>query len=106
MKWNRTDFGDPQGKPPWRDFSENDTNQDMQKPIQQLVCDVHEEINNSQRLMEQNLPFAIKRMVSMLGRVALEHERNHKQLVILTWLIAIFTVVLAVLTVALLFHHG
>lgn len=72
---------------------ERETNNDLRKPIQQLICDVHEEIS-SPRSIEENLNHAIKRTVSMMGRVALAHERSSK---VLTWL----TVVLVILTIAI-----
>ena len=38
--WKRRDFGDPQGVPSQRPAAEKETNQDLQKPIQQLVCEI------------------------------------------------------------------
>jgi hypothetical protein len=45
-------------------------------------------------------------MVALIGRVGWEHERNHRQLIILTWAIGILTVALVALTVALLLQKG
>ena len=71
-----------------------ETNRDLKKPIEQLVCDVHEETHNPNRTELANLAGAQKRMVSMMARVALEHERSSN------WLVRL-TVVLGVLTIAL-----
>ncbi len=99
-KWKRNDLELPgevslsQSDPERRKQMEKDTNNDLRKPIQQLICDVHEEIS-SPRTIEENLNHAIKRMVSMQGRVALAHERSSN---ILTWL----TIVIVILTLAIL----
>src|SRR5688500_2889632 len=42
-KWQRKVFGDPYGVPPNRGAAESENNRDLQKDIQQLVCDVHEQ---------------------------------------------------------------
>ena len=62
-----------------------EVNQDVQKPIQQLICDVHEQAQQPGLTEQQKQSWMMVRMVSMMGQVALEHERNHKWLVILTW---------------------
>jgi hypothetical protein len=104
-QWKRVDFGDPYGVPKQRAQAIEETNQDLQKPIQQLVCDTHEMILGDKIPPDQRVNFAMLRAVSLMGRVALEHERNHKSLVWLTWVITILTLVLVVLTGFLLFHH-
>lgn len=82
-------------------IAECETKNDLSKPIQQLLCDVHEEIIQG-RTPEENLAHAIKRMVAMQARVALDNEQLSKRLVFLTWSIAILTVVLVALTVIML----
>jgi hypothetical protein len=115
----RQHFGDPDGVPPCRPQAERESKEDLQKPIWQLVCDIHEEVLNKTRSMEINLPFAIRRLGSMFGRVALQHEADHAELVQLTrridrLTVAVvrLTIMLVILTVALvafsvwpLFHH-
>jgi hypothetical protein len=59
-----------------------------------LICDVHEEASDSSRPLELSQLLATRRMVSMLGRVALEHERSSKLLVRLTIVLVIMTAVL------------
>lgn len=98
--WARKDFGDPAGAPKHRSKSMQETNADLQKPIQQLICDAHEEIH-AERSMEINLPLAFKRMVSMMGRVALEHERVGRRIIALTRVLVALTVLLVALTVLL-----
>ena len=72
----------------------------MQKPIQQLICDVHEEANST-RTIEENLLHATKRMVSMVGRAALVHECMSKILVAFTGVLVILTGLLIWLTIVL-----
>ena len=98
-KWKRQDFGDPGGVPKYRSEAEQQTAWDVQKPIQQLICDVHEEALNPNRSHDENLIGAIRRMVSMMGRVALEHERTGNLLVRLTWWIMVLTIAVAAFTV-------
>lgn len=72
---------------------EREVNQEPQKPIQQLVCHIHEE------LMHSREPEATKRLASMMGRVAVEHERNSIALKWLTWAIMLLTAALVFLAV-------
>lgn len=90
----RVNFEDPKQGDFSRAAMEKEAKQDLQKPIWQLVCDVHEEANHQGRPVDQNLIHATKRMVSMMGRVALEHERSHRTLVRLTWVLTGLTVLL------------
>jgi hypothetical protein len=75
---------------------------DLQKPIWQLVCDVHEECLNHARNADANTIHAIKRMSSLMGRVAVEHEENHSRLVKLTEQLRFWTIMLAGLTAVLI----
>jgi hypothetical protein len=106
-KWTRLNLESP-GQPSLSDTDparrrqcEEQTNLDLLKPIQQLICDVHEEASDSSRPLELSQLLATRRMVSMLGRVALEHERSSKLLVGLTFVIVIMTAVLIWLGVRL-----
>ena len=93
----RKDFGDP--KPVDKNYraeQEKEAKQDLQKPIWQLVCDVHEEANNKERKnLKENLIHATKRMVSMMGKVASDNERTQKKLVYLNTVLTVLTLVLA-----------
>jgi hypothetical protein len=82
-----------------RQRSEIETNRDLAKPIEQLVCDVHEETHNSERTELQNIASAQKRMVSMMARVAKSNDRLTFQMIVLTWVIAAMTLVILVFTI-------
>ena len=82
-----------------REKAEEETNKDLRKPIQQLICDVHEEVDPNRR-PEKNLLLAIRRMVSMMGKVALVQEDTGnvlvnltRRIVILTWAIVCLSLV-------------
>jgi hypothetical protein len=101
--WERINL-DPPGQAPLtteqkkiRELAEAETNRDLKKPIQQLLCDVHEEVLQT-RPVEENIIHANKRMVSMMARVALSNERYSGVLLKLTWVLVVLTIVLAVMT--------
>lgn len=87
---------------PRRRRCEEETNRDLSKPIQQLICDVHEEASDQDRTCELSQLLATRRMVSMIGRVALEHERSSTMLVRLTWWLVFLTIAIVFLTVVML----
>ena len=87
-----------------RQRSEIETNRDLIKPVEQLVCDVHEETHDPNRTELQNIASAQKRMVSMMARLAKSNDRMTKQIVCLTWAIAIMTLVIVVFTILLWKH--
>ena len=113
-KWNRKNFPDHPSGLDLRQIAERETDRDLQKPIQQLICDVHEEClnpipgvgqetNERQTVLQlQRLVGGQKRMVSMMGRVALEDERTSKNLVKLTVVLVILTIVLVAMTAVLI----
>ena len=80
--------------PARRLLAEDETRKDLLKPIQQLICDVHEEALAPGQPDIFKLLHATKRMVSMMGRVALEHERTSTLLVRLTRVLVVLTVVM------------
>lgn len=88
--------------PPWRTEAENNTNGDLQKPIQQILCDVREEWMGQ----EGSGPFGkmIIRLSAMMGRVALGQDRATIQMIRLARAIVILTLALVLLTAALLMH--
>jgi len=108
--WKRKDFdlNHLQGREP-RERAEIETNRDLAKPIEQLVCDFHdmaELVINPAAAQAADLNWfliqAQKRMVSLMGRVAIEHERSSKWLVRLTWVLGFLTVGLLVGTMILI----
>ncbi len=97
-EWQRIDSGPlPSGSR--RDIAEEETRRDLQKPIEQLLCDVHEESHDPGRSQDENTGGAVKRMVSLMARVAIENERASRHLLVLTWVLAILTVAILWLTV-------
>ena len=107
-KWQRLNL-DERGAQPLDDIqksirriAEEETSNDMRKSIQQLVCDVHEEVLQVDRDLRKNLNHAIKRMVSMMGRVALTNTESSDVLVRFTKVLLFLTIALVVLTVLLL----
>ena len=85
-----------------RQRSELETNRDLDKPLEQLVCDVHEESHDPNRDTLENIAGAQKRMVSMMARVAQPNDRATRWMITLTIAIAAMTGVLVVLTVLML----
>ncbi len=76
----------------------------MAKPIEQLVCDVHEETHSqydwekfSERKWLGNIAAAQKRFASLMARVALSNDKVARQMLWLTWAIAILTAVIVVI---------
>jgi hypothetical protein len=79
--WTRTPFDEDKlkGMEP-RPRSELETDRDLAKPIEQLVCDYHEEIaradaNPQDGVYQIRLAHGLKRMVSMMGQVALSNKK-------------------------------
>jgi hypothetical protein len=92
----------------WRERAEIETARDLSKSTEQLVCDFHDmaEIALAGKPPEPSdanslLIHAQKRMVSLMGRVALAHERNSRWLVGLTGALVFLTAVLIWLTIVL-----
>ena len=85
-----------------REKAEIETERDLVKPVEQLLCDVHEETHNPNRSAQENFASAQKRMVSLMARVAISNERSVKIMTCLTWAIAIMTLAIVVLTIVLL----
>ena len=81
-----------------RERSEIETDRDLVKPIEQLVCDVHEEIHNKDGTELGRIACAQKRMVSMMARVSISNDRMTNQIRWLTWAIAIMTLAIIILT--------
>ncbi len=82
--------------------AETETGRDLLKPVEQLVCDVHEEAGrpaDDTRDTSAKLADAVKRMVSMMGRVAKSNDRLAKWMLRLTWAIAVTTLVTFVLSI-------
>jgi hypothetical protein len=76
-----------------------ETDRDMAKPVEQLVCDVHEETHDPERQPLENIAGAQKRMTSMLARVALSNDRVADRVLYLTWAIAVMTAIMLVFVI-------
>jgi nitrate/nitrite-specific signal transduction histidine kinase len=82
-----------------RDQSALETDRDLDKPVEQLVCDVHEETHDPNRNDIQNVAGAQKRIASLMARVAKSNDKVATQLLWLTIAIAAMTLVILVYTV-------
>jgi hypothetical protein len=102
IEWERIEFEKRGSLSPEavkrRKFAELETQRDLQKPIQQLICDVQEGGSDPNYTPDERLLYMTGRMVSMMGRVALKHERTSKRLVWLSWILVFLTVLLAIET--------
>jgi hypothetical protein len=78
--------------------AEMETDRDLAKPMEQLVCDVHEETHDPNRSELANLAGAQKRMVSMMARVAKSSDRASFWMIVLTFAIALMTAALLLFT--------
>jgi len=94
-KWKRKNYDESKLHHPLvlEDF-ELETDRDLDKPLEQLVCDVHEETNNKDRPPLENIAHAQKRMVSMMARIAKSNTILTKWIIILTVIIAIMTLIM------------
>lgn len=85
-----------------RERAEIETNRDLDKPIEQLLCDVHEETHNPGGTELANIACAQKRMVSLMARVAISNDKVACQMKWLTAVIALLTLGIFILTFLLL----
>jgi hypothetical protein len=76
-----------------RERSEIETDRDLAKPPEQLVCDVHEE-THADRTALDNIAGAQKRLVSLMARIAKSNDRIARYILWLTVAIAIMTLVI------------
>jgi hypothetical protein len=115
-KWTRKNFPDPDTTKGLRHLAEIETDRDLQKPVQQLMCDVHEESLNplpaqapgesdehwyKERvlLQLQRLIGAHKRMVSLQAVSTFRMERTNILVFWLTCLLVVQTAFLIWITV-------
>ena len=86
-----------------RETAEEEARRDLQKPEYQLLTDVHDELLDPNRSVEENIAHANKRIASLMVRMSMSSERLNKTVVYLTWVIVALTVVLVGLTMVMLF---
>lgn len=98
-KWKRKEYDSSKLKGlSARERAELEVGRDLDKSIEQLVCDVHEETHNESRLETANIASAQKRMVSLMAKVAKSNERLASQMLYLTIAIGLMTFVILFLT--------
>ncbi len=76
-----------------------ETDRDLDKPIEQLVCDVHEETHDLSRTDIQNVAGAQKRIASLMARVAKSNDRVAQQMLYLNIAIAAMTLLILIYTI-------
>jgi hypothetical protein len=96
-KWKRRSYDESKfkGLSP-REVFELEAQRDMEKDIEQLVCDVHEETHSIKHPDPTlngllNLSAAQKRFASLMGRVALSNDKVARQMLWLTGAILLLT---------------
>lgn len=63
---------------------------DLEKPIIQLLTDIHEEINDDDRTIEENIAHAQKRFYSLVANIAASNEKLSNRVYILTIITVLF----------------
>lgn len=81
------------------ELARNETKKDLEKSIEQLVADVHHGAFDPKTTEEHKILYGTRRMVSMMGRIALEHEKTNRALSRLTTVIVVLTVPLVLFSV-------
>ena len=122
--WERRNYTRPKANPTQnpRHFGEMETDRDLDKPVEQLLSDVHEDVGEWRRFAatqpardaRERAPMAaeafaatgiiihaVSRMASMQAVVARENQRVQKAIRTLTIGVFVLTVVVAVLTAVL-----
>jgi len=97
-KWKRKNFNESKLPCDVRERSEIEAGRDLAKSIEQLLCDVHEEIHNNSGDQLGNIACAQKRMVSMMAKVAKSNNRVGNIMLGLTIAITILTIAILVFT--------
>jgi hypothetical protein len=82
--------------------AEKQTDRDLAKPVQQLICDVHEGAIDPANPPIGRMLYMMPRMVAMMGRVALEQDRIARRLYWWTVVLAVLTVLIAAMTAVLI----
>src|SRR6266850_8357997 len=98
VKWRRKNFDPSKVRNLNRETFEIEVARDLAKPLEQLVCDVHEESHDNNRTELRNIAGAQKRMVSMMARVAKTNDRAANWMLLLTLVIVVLTAVIFWLT--------
>jgi hypothetical protein len=81
-----------------RKDAEAEAREDLQKPIEQLVADVNEEVNSPGHSSAARTGHALKRTASLMGVVALEQREHSEAIASLTSSQTEYTIMTAELT--------
>lgn len=76
-----------------RKQAETEADNDLDKPIHQLLSDIHEEINNSERGIDENVAHAQKRFYSLIANIAVSNKKLSNRVLILTLITVTFTAI-------------
>jgi len=95
--WNRKNYDETiLSQLSVRERSELEADRDLDKPVEQLVCDVHEETHDTKRDSLANIAGAQKRMTSMMAKIAKSNDRLGKNMLALTIAILVLTLVMTI----------
>lgn len=73
--------------------AEKEANRDLVKPIEQLLADIHEEINDNDRNIDENVAHAQKRFYSLVANIALSNNKLSKRVQVLTIIAVVFAAI-------------
>lgn len=78
-KWGRKDFDPPLSteKESFRKLAELEADHDLQKPIQQFLCDVHEEAHRPpcEKSNNEHLTYADDRILDAIDKISCQNKR-------------------------------
>lgn len=96
LKVTIIDFGPVHGTR--EEIAEEETRRDLQKPLEQLLWDIHCEAHDPAQTPEQNVIGTNKRFASLMLRVAKSSDRVSFWMIILTVAITLLTAALLLFT--------
>lgn len=108
-KWKRVDFDPPPNEQAQahRNKAEEDADHDLQKPVQQFLCDVHEEANRPpcEKSKNQRLTYAEDRILDAIDKLSCENKRMVALQTVTAyaanrtaWCLIFLTIILVILT--------
>lgn len=85
----------------------SEAEEDLRKPIAQLLTDVHHEslISTDVRSREFSLGRTMARFASLLSRLSIDAEESTRRIIRLTWGLVVLTITLIFLTAFLCFNE-
>ncbi len=70
-----------------------EANNDLEKSVEQLLADIHEEINDEERGIDENIAHSQKRFYSLVANIAKTNDKLAKRVLVLTVLTVIFALI-------------